>query len=191
MNSKYTISLQSAILMNLNIMAGAGIFVNIVDLTKTLGICAGVLYLMVGLLMFPLVFTFARLVEQFPSGAFYAFAKPMGSFLGFISSWTYFFGKLASATFLIHVATLFLQQLIPWLAGCNALILDCGILVMFLWLNSMNLRIGVLIQRGFFVAKFIPMILLIGLGVYHCNIKVLQDVVCVHANQFIVMLPLV
>ncbi len=150
MSASNKISLQSAILMNLNIMAGAGVFVNILDLTNSLNMFAGLLYLAVGLFMFPLVFTFARLVQTYPSGGFYAFAKPVSPFLGFVSAWTYFFGKLASATFLIHVAATFLQKLAPAVFGSlNGLFLDLVILALFLFLNTLNLRIGILIQRCF------------------------------------------
>ena len=192
MTSTHKISLKSAILMNLNIMAGAGIFVNIVDLTRELSLFGGLLYLGVGLFMFPLIFTFAQLVKIYPSGGFYAFAKPISPLLAFISTWTYFFGKLASASFLLHVATTFLQKLFPGIFGIvPALALDLTILMIFMFLNSLNLRIGILIQNCFFASKFIPLLLLIGLGVYHFDINLLQDLSVVPVSNFIVMLPLV
>lgn len=192
MSTSHKISLQSAVLMNLNIMAGAGVFVNILDLTSSLGIFGGLLYLAVGLFMFPLVFTFARLVQAYPSGGFYAFAKPISPFLGFLSAWTYFFGKLASATFLIHVSATFLQKLVPAFFGClNLLMLDFLMLFLFLCLNFLNLRIGILIQRSFFVSKSVPLIMFIALGVYYFDINVLQDLQFVDFSNFIVMLPLV
>jgi amino acid transporter len=192
MTKTHKISLQSAILMNLNIMAGAGIFVNIVDLTRSLGLLAGFLYLGVGLFMFPLVFTFARLVQLYPSGSFYAFAKPVSPFLGFMSAWSYFFGKLASATFLMHVAATFLQKLLPNLLGSYRLLtIDLTILAIFMCLNLLNLRIGLIIQRCFFAAKFIPMLCLIVLGLFYFDLNLLADVQVVPFSNFIIMLPLV
>lgn len=186
------ISLKSAILMNLNIMAGAGIFVNIVDLTRELGLLAGLLYLGVGLFMFPLIFTFAQLVKVYPSGGFYSFARPISPFLAFLSTWTYFFGKLASASFLVHVATMFLQKLLPdVLGGVSAVAIDLAILTIFIFLNSLNVRIGVIIQNCFFVAKSIPLFLLIALGVYHFDINLLHDLSSASFSNFVIMLPLV
>lgn len=188
----HKISLKSAILMNLNIMAGAGIFVNIVDLTKELGLLGGLLYLGVGLFMFPLIFTFAQLVKIYPEGGFYAFARPISPFLGFISTWTYFFGKLASASLLLHVASTFLQKLFPVIFGVVPTVsVDFGILAIFMVLNSLNLRIGILIQNCFFAAKSIPLLLLIGLGIYHFDINLLENFELVTLSNFVMMLPLV
>jgi amino acid transporter len=192
MSTTCKITLQSAILMNLNIMAGAGIFVNIVDLTKELSFLGGLLYLGVGLFMFPLIFVFAKLVNIYPSGGFYAFAKPISPLLAFVSTWTYFFGKLASATFLLHVATTFLQKLFPVILGSvNQLGLDFAILALFMYLNCLNLRIGILIQQCFFVAKSVPMLFLIGLGIYWFDVNLLADIPTVPLVNFVVMLPLV
>ena len=192
MSIEHKISLQSAILINLNIMAGAGIFVNIVDLTKTSGLFSGFLYLAVGLLMFPLIFIFARLVQHYPSGAFYAFAKPISTFLAFMSTWTYFFGKLASATFLIHVSATFLQKLSPQILGSIATVrLDAIIIGIFIVLNSFNLRIGLMIQRCFFVSKFIPLVALIVLGCSNFDINLFEQAELLHWTNFIAMLPLV
>ncbi len=190
--SLHKMSLKSAILMNLNIMAGAGIFVNIIDLTRELGLLSGLLYLGVGLFMFPLVFTFAQLVKVYPEGGFYAFARPISPFLGFLSTWTYFFGKLASASLLLHVATTFLQKLFPAIFGLvPSVILDLIILFIFMVLNSLNLRIGAMIQNCFFVAKSIPLMLLISLGIYHFDINLLENFEFASLSNFIVMLPLV
>lgn len=192
MSATHKISLKSAILMNLNIMAGAGIFVNIVDLTRELGLLGGLLYLGVGLFMFPLIFTFAQLVKIYPSGGFYAFAKPISPFLAFVSTWTYFFGKLASASLLLHVATTFLQKLLPCvLGGIHPIVVDLAILLVFMFLNSLNLRIGVMIQNCFFASKAIPLFLLIGLGIYSFDINLLADVQLESISSFVVMLPLV
>lgn len=192
MSTAHKISLRSAILMNLNIMAGAGIFVNIVDLTRELSLLSGLLYLGVGLFMFPLIFTFAQLVKVYPTGGFYAFARPISPLLAFVSTWTYFFGKLASASFLLHVATMFLQKLVPCLLGnINSLVIDLVILTVFIFLNSLNLRIGIMIQNCFFASKFIPLLLLILLGIYNFDINLLQDLQTTTISSFIVMLPLV
>lgn len=192
MSATHKISLKSAILMNLNIMAGAGIFVNIVDLTRELGLLGGLLYFGVGLFMFPLIFTFAQLVKVYPEGGFYAFARPISPFLAFISTWTYFFGKLASASLLLHVATTFLQKLFPTVFGVlPALALDLAILAIFMVLNSLNLRIGILIQNCFFAAKSIPLLLLIGLGIYKFDVNLLENFEPVSISNFVFMLPIV
>ncbi|HSW77108.1 MAG TPA: amino acid permease [Candidatus Saccharimonadales bacterium] len=192
MSNSSKLSLQSAILINLNIMAGAGIFVNIVDLTKALNLAGGILYLFVGLFMFPLVFTFAQLVKTYPSGGFYAFAKPLSPFLGFVSNWTYFFGKLASASLLLHVAASFIQALIPTLfASVDPVWISIVILAIFIYLNFLNVRTGIIIQRCFIAAKSIPMISLIILGIYLFDFNIFASFQMIPVSSFITILPLV
>ena len=191
--SNHKITLQAAILMNLNIMAGAGIFINIVRLTQELSIFGGLLYLMVGCFMFPLIFTFAKLVEIFPSGGFYAFARPVSPFLGFISCWAYFFGKLASVTLYLHVAATFLSKLFPYpFAQIHPLIICMSILALYIYLNCQNLRTGVMIQKCFATAKIIPLLGLILLGIYHFDIDLMSELAQnTPYMNFIYMIPLV
>ena len=172
-------------------MAGAGIFVNVVDITKALSTAGGLLYLFVGLFMFPLVFTFAKLVNIYPVGGFYAFARPMSPLLGFFSNWMYFFGKLASASLLLFVAANFLKQLLPSLLGhVDALLLSIGILAFFIYLNFLNVRIGAIIQNCFFAAKSVPMLLMIAIGVYCFDVNIISSLVDVSATTFMATLPL-
>ena len=74
------LSLTSAIFINLNIMMGAGLFINTVVLSQQMQ-ASSIFYLStIGLLMLPLVFTMSKLVAHFPSGGFYSFAKPLSPF---------------------------------------------------------------------------------------------------------------
>ena len=189
----HKISLQSAILMNINIMAGAGIFINIFDLTDKLSIFGGLLYTIVGCFIFPLTFTFAQLVEKFPSGGFYVYGKQIHPFLGFLSCWTYFFGKLASVTVYMNVVTTFLRQLFPYpFDTVNPMCISLGILAFYILLNCLNMRTGLIIQKIFVTSKMIPLIGLIALGIYHWDINLLSAYQFdVPYQNFIFMLPLV
>lgn len=174
-------------------MAGAGIFINIVRLTQELSIFGGLLYLMVGCFMFPLIFTFAKLVEIYPSGGFYAFARPISPFLGFVSCWSYFFGKLASVTLYLHVAATFLSKLMPCpFAQIHPLATCMSILALYIYLNCLNLRTGVIIQKCFATAKIIPLVGLTLLGIYHFDIDLVTDLAQnTPYMNFIYMIPLV
>jgi amino acid transporter len=189
--NSHKVSLQSAILMNLNIMAGAGIFTNIFIITKELQLFGGLLYFLVGCFMFPLIFTFAQLVQMYPTGGFYAFARPISPFLGFISCWSYFFGKLASVAFYLTVVTTFLQQLVPEpFEQIHPMLISLSILAFYVFLNCQNLRLGVIIQQCFAAAKTVPMILLIMLGIYHFDINILNSFpFTTPYTSFIFMLP--
>ena len=144
------ISLQSAILMNINIMAGAGIFINIFDLTDKLSIFSGILYGMIGCFIFPLTFTFAHLVEKYPDGGFYTYGKQLHPFLGFVACWGYFFAKLASVTLYMHVVSIFLKDLFPaFFEPIQTSVLSLGLLSFYIFLNCLNMETGLIIQKIF------------------------------------------
>ena len=167
MSRQAKISLATAILTNINIMAGAGIFINMVLLTKLTQTSSCLIYLLVGLFMLPLIKSIATLVKKYPLGGFYAFAKPVSPLLGFVSCWTYFFSKLASTSLVLYVSAVFLKQLAPqFFAFIPELGLSIVILAIFTYLNLFNIELGSYIQKFFFTAKAIPILLIICLGIY-------------------------
>src|SRR6476620_3392969 len=103
--NEHQLSLTTAILININIMLGAGIFINTSTLAGRAGMLSGSMYLLVGLLMLPLILSIAQLLRLHPAGGFYAFAKnEVNPFVGFLSGWSYFTSKLASCMLMIHVS---------------------------------------------------------------------------------------
>src|SRR5437870_4968280 len=110
----YKISLPSAVLININIMLGAGIFINTANLAKRSAELGALMYLLVGLLMLPLILSIAQLLRLHPAGGFYVFAqKEINPFAGFLSGWCYFTAKLASCMLMIHVSMTLIQQIFP------------------------------------------------------------------------------
>ena len=59
-----TLSLSAAIIININIMLGAGIFVNTVELAKRAGILGGFAYIIIGIMMLPLVVDVTNQIVQ-------------------------------------------------------------------------------------------------------------------------------
>ena len=159
------LSLSSAIFINLNIMVSTGIFVNTVILSQTSGAACFLLYPLIGILMLPLIAAIGTLLKEYPSGGFYAFAKDISPFLGFLSCWSYFFAKLASGSLMLYVATVFFQQLIPQLATIDPVLISLLTLIVFAFFNLLNTQIGVIIQGFFLTAKFIPILFVIFSGI--------------------------
>ena len=156
MSESHKLSLVSAILININIMLGSGIFINTVLLSKASGALGALVYLLVGLLMLPLIIVFAELLKFNQGGTFYEFGHIIHPFVGFLSSWSYFTAKLASCALSVHIFVTLVQRLIPVLSTCNPLMFDSGIIILFLCLNLFNMRIGRSIQYAFIVLKLIP-----------------------------------
>src|SRR5437868_2793596 len=116
------LSLFSAILININIMLGSGVFINTALLPQQSGSLSAFVYLIVGLLLLPLILSIAKLMRYHQSDStFYHFGSNISPFFGFVSSWSYFTAKLASCALGIHVCVSFLQRIIPALGMLNTL----------------------------------------------------------------------
>lgn len=163
----HKLSLFSAILININIMLGSGIFINSTVLAKQSGILGALSYLLVGILMLPLIISMSTLVSLHPSGGFYAYgSKEISPLVGFVSTWSYIIGKLASATIVTQVSVLLLQQTIPWLSSFNPLHINGAIMGIFIALNMLDIHTSKTIQSCFFGLKLIPILFGIFLSLY-------------------------
>ncbi|MFZ5954684.1 MAG: APC family permease [Candidatus Dependentiae bacterium] len=170
MSTDHKLSLPAAILVNINIMLGTGIFINTVELSKRAGFLGSFMYPLIGLLILPLIIIVAQLMKLHPSGGFYTFgAQEIHPYAGFLSAWSYFTGKLASAMLMIHVAMLLCQYIIPTLASINIFVLDALVLALFIFLNTQNMRTGSRIQMGFLIVKLIPVLFVLLAGLFFLN----------------------
>ncbi len=166
----HKLSLLAAIFININIMLGTGFFINTVVLTQEAGSLGAFIYILVAILLLPLVISIAGLVEHSgESSTFYDFGKHVSPFFGFLSSWSYFTGKLCSAALGIHVCLSFLQRIIPALQALPIIPLDIAAIMLFTGLNLMNLQIGKQIQFTFIILKIVPILFVIFTGLYLFN----------------------
>ena len=170
MSQDYKLSLPTAILINLNIMIGVGVFINTIALSKIAGILGSVAYIAIGILMMPLILSISKLLELHPAGGFYTFgAQELSPFIGFISTWSYFIGKLSSTAIMTHVSILFIQELLPIAAACNTFVLDLCVLGLFTALNMQNMKTGGTLQIIFTTLKLFPLLFLIITGIFLWN----------------------
>jgi len=151
-----TLSLTAVILININIMLGAGLFINTTELAHRAGALSWLAYGLVGFLMLPLILSIAQLVRMYPQDGFYGYAtKEFNPLVGFVSTWTYFISKLASATLTAHAAATLMYALVPALQIVKPVCISASILLLFGLLNLYNIRTGSMIQRFFIIAKII------------------------------------
>lgn len=168
MATETKLSLPTAVLISLNIMMGAGIFINTVELAKRAGPFSGFMYPLIGLLIAPLMLTISALIRLHPAGGFYVFGqKEINSFVGYLSTWSYFVAKLASASLMIHIAVSLVNQIFPHMLAGSLLWYDLLILTLFIFLNMLNMRTGSRIQFGFLGFKLIPVLFVIAAGLYY------------------------
>jgi len=167
MAQPYKLSLPSAVIINLNIMLGVGIFLNSVPFAQKAGTFSFLPYLIIGTLFIPLIIAMAVLINKTQDGSFYGIAKDeLGSFWGFISTWAYFIAKPASAGLMIHFCCHLFQQLFPVLQHLSIFTLDTLVISVFVTLNLLNMRIGKSIQLSFLALKTIPILFIIVSGLW-------------------------
>jgi amino acid transporter len=159
--SKHKLSLLAAIVININIMLGSGIFINTVLLSKNAGLLGAAVYPIVGLLIFPLIYSISNLLKFQLGGTFYHFGATISPYIGFLSSWAYFTAKMASCGLSIHVCLSLLQKVFSGISQINTLYLDLLVIFLFVLLNRFNLKIGKSIQISFIALKLIPILFVI------------------------------
>jgi APA family basic amino acid/polyamine antiporter len=162
------LSLWSAIIINVNIIVGSGLFINSTELAKRAGICGALSYAIVGLLLFPLILCFAQLLQLHPGGGFYSFcSRSVHPLAGFLSTWCYFATKLSSVALVIHIFILSMQAIVPFLAAYNPLILDVLLLSVLVGLNMLNVKTGSTIQGYITIIKLTPIALVFTSGIMY------------------------
>lgn len=160
MSHSKKLSLFSAIIINVNIMIGSGIFINTTELAKRAGMLGALGYALVGLLLLPLVASFVQLISLHPTGGFFSFsAQAIHPAIGFLSTWSYFIAKISSATLVIHVFATIMQKIFPVFAQTSTFSLDLALLGIILSLNMLNVRTGSKIQGWLMILKLFPLFL--------------------------------
>ncbi len=167
MPEQQKLSLLMAILVNISAMFGVGIFINTIILAKRAGGLGFLSYFIIALLMMPLIISIGKLLVYYPTGGFYSYAAySLSPFYGFISSWSYFIGKLGSAALLIDVFSRIIKTIIPALKIIPTFALYMTVIVFFTLLNMFNIKTNMSIIYTFVVMKFIPVIFAILSSLY-------------------------
>ncbi len=160
------LSLFSAILINLNVMVGSGIFINTVLVSQNAGGLGAFAYAAVGLLLFPLILSISWLSKLHKGGSFYDYAAPIHPYAGFVAIASYFIAKLSSCALAVHVCVSLVQTIFPALAKIPTVVFDIALIALFAALNTLNLRVGKRIQVFFIICKFVPILFVILTGLY-------------------------
>lgn len=153
-----SISLTGAILLSINIIIGAGLFINPAPLTNIAQGWGFLAYLLGAIVILPLILCLSALATLKPSaGGLYVYAQSYVSPLaGFVSSWSYFLGKTTSASILALTFCTFLPHAFPGLRDVPPQILTMGLLFLLPCINILGLRIGGKIQWLFIFCKALP-----------------------------------
>ena len=144
MKSKNQINLLTAILINVNIILGAGLFINPKPLTQFAGPFGFVSYILAAIIILPIVLIIAKLAtkSQEPGGLYVYSKNYINPTVGFISAWSYFLGKTSSAALLAHIFVSFFQRNIIFLQSIPTIILDRLLIFFLVFINIIGVKIG-------------------------------------------------
>ena len=91
------ISLFTAVLMNMNLMVGAGIYIGAMLMASKAGATSFLGWPLASLVFLPVVWSIGQVAKLFPGrGSFYSYAEHgLGELAGFVSGWLYFLGYVS------------------------------------------------------------------------------------------------
>jgi amino acid transporter len=165
MNKDRIIAPWLAVLITLNVMIGAGIFINAATLTGLVGAQGFLAYAVVGLLMVPLVLSLAQLSLLFSveAGGLYTFAHNIcGANIGRLTAGVYFFAKSFSVGILVRFfATSLLAFLAQYTTCCSFKMIFWGSIVFLIFFNLLGVRVGSIAQLVLICFKTIPILMVI------------------------------
>lgn len=164
MEERGKISLFAAVLISMNIMIGAGIFMNPQPMT-VIGGCFGFMgWVFAATLLFPIIWGVARASQVFPGqGGFYNYCKQgINETAGFFASWAYLVGYLGTAsTLALFIKGNLVTQF--GLIGINeySILFNLLLLGIISLLNLLSITLISKIQGGTTIIKLTPLFFVI------------------------------
>ncbi len=161
-----------AVVINMNVMIGAGVFVNPAPLAQLAGPLSGLSYVGITIIMMPLVLVVAQLAYLYPDapgGMYYYSKQAISPFAGIISGGSYFLAKTISTAVLMTVFARYVHELFPGFIVIPALYISLGTLLIFCFLNMFGARFGGGMQLLFVILKMTPLIFALFLGFFVIN----------------------
>lgn len=161
-NNEDKISLLAAILMNINMMVGAGIFLNPMFMAAQAGSLSFLGWPIISIIFLPVVLSVATIAKFFPGeGSFYTYSKDtLGHFAGFISGWLYFMGYVAVGTaHLIAIKNILIAELGFNFVANHPIFTTMVIISILASISLFSLRIVGSIQSFATIFKLVPLVL--------------------------------
>lgn len=166
--SKNRISPLIGVLICINTMIGAGLFINSKQIVPIAGAYSFLGYVFAGLLMLPIILSIATLAKLHPvSGGLYVFSKSyISDWAGFLSGWGYFIGKTTSVALLMHKFNTFFQAQFSVLSNVPTIAMDYCFIFLLILLNLAGASVGGRVQYVFTTLKALPILFVFGVGFY-------------------------
>lgn len=165
--SKYTVPLWLAVIINVNVIIGAGIFINAGGLAAIAGSLGALGYFCVAILFLPLVLSIAQLsrLNSVSYGGLYFYSKnQLGRYAGLFTGVCYSISQTASIAALAYAFSIYFFQYVPIDGFIEPRILSLIVLSLLCLLNAAGARIGGGVQLLFVFFKLFPIFFVLFFG---------------------------
>ncbi|MFC1842503.1 APC family permease [Candidatus Dependentiae bacterium] len=173
MEKQHKISIWTAILININIMIGTGIFFGPSMMAQKAGYASYLSWPIVALIFLPVVLSIAMIARIFPgAGSFYVYAKNLiNPTMGFVNGWLYFLGYIGVSA----LQTVLLRNII-----LNIVSKGLGISIAPVWFNVifitlvtlasfLSIKIVGRIQNIGTILKLMPLLFVLAVFLFYLN----------------------
>ena len=164
--SSSKISFISALLISMNIMVGAGIYISPPDMALAAGDLSYLGWFAAFLLFLPVVLSLSKLAAYYPGeGGMYRYIKEtLGVFPGFLGAWVYFLGFVGAQS----LQSLALRELVSYHLGSEFLIqnpwlFNLSFLAVLFFLSRYPMKMIAKVQSAVTLLKLLPLFFVIGL----------------------------
>jgi APA family basic amino acid/polyamine antiporter len=169
---KGKISIFAAILMNINMMVGAGIYINPMIMAEKSGNASFLGWPLAGILFLPIVWSVAQMSRIFPGqGSFYSYSKNvLGPSAGFISGWLYFLGWVSIGSLqAIGLREVLIYQFDLQFVALHPIIFNLVFLTLLCLLNFFHLILVARIQSAATILKLMPILFVLCIFLFYWN----------------------
>ena len=170
---EHKISLWTAILMNINIMVGVGIFFGPPMMAKEAGFASFLGWPLIALIFAPVVLSIASISRIFPgAGSFYNYSKKIiNPTAGFISGWTFFLGYTGVTALMTIVLRGIVFELLKsnFNFTMNSALFNAIFVVFVSFLSLVSIKTVARIQNIGTIFKLFPLIFVLGIFAFHWN----------------------
>lgn len=161
---EYTLSFPLAVIISINAIVGAGLFVNAAPLSGLAGPLCTISYIVVSLFMVPLVLVIAESASLYPAtqGGLYTYIeKGIGRNWALFGIGCYFLAKATSCSILLQTALLYLQKSFSLLDQFSLQLLIISAIAIIGVSNAWGVKFGARLQFLFMLLKAIPIVLVV------------------------------
>jgi APA family basic amino acid/polyamine antiporter len=172
MSESKKISFAAAVLMNINIIVGCGIYIYPQLMAKQAGGISFLGWILAGLLLLPIALTIALAARLFPGeGGFYNYCKTaLGQDAGFIANWAYLLGYMGTvATITSVVRDRLVDPIGLMFVKDYPIVFYIVFILLISLLNTINIGLISKIQSVITMLKLLPLIVMLGAIYFYWN----------------------